>query len=174
MKALDLNDVAAVRPWEQTAMEQAEKVSIDPSLFPVLPGHTYADSYMIRVARALDARGAAEAAFAHPPTWIARLLALRNLLVKPLGLKSAGDSAVFADDEIGRFPVVSESDERIVLGFNDKHLDFRIVVDCRRSASATWVIASTLVKTHNLLGRTYLRLIMPFHHAVVKAVLRGI
>ena len=32
-------------------------------------------------------------------------------------------------DIIGIFPVVSETPERLVAGFNDKHLDFRVVVD---------------------------------------------
>jgi hypothetical protein len=29
----------------------------------------------------------------------------------------------------GAFPVISRAQERVVLGFDDKHLDFRIVVE---------------------------------------------
>ena len=33
------------------------------------------------------------------------------------------------------------------------------------------VTATTLVKTHNRLGRTYLTIILPFHRLVVRAML---
>jgi hypothetical protein len=103
------------------------------------------------------------------------LLAMRDLLVKPFGLKAAGRGALHGTPErIGSFPVVSETAERVVLGFNDKHLDFRIVIDCRPSGQATWVSVTTLVKTHNWLGRTYLTLILPFHRAIVKSTLLSI
>ena len=39
-------------------------------------------------------------------------------------------------------------------------------------AAARQVTATTLVKTHNWLGRTYLAIIMPFHRLIVRAMLR--
>ena len=36
------------------------------------------------------------------------------------------------------------------------------------------VTATTLVKTHNWLGRTYLAIILPFHRLVVRAMLRQV
>ena len=36
------------------------------------------------------------------------------------------------------------------------------------------VTATTLVKTHNWLGRTYLAIIMPFHRLIVPALLRQV
>jgi hypothetical protein len=75
---------------------------------------------------------------------------------------------------IGLFPIVSETPDRLVAGFNDKHLDFRVVVDVAASGAARNVTATTLVKTHNWLGRTYLAIILPFHRLVVRSLLRQV
>ena len=70
---------------------------------------------------------------------------------------------------IGIFPVISETPDRLVAGFNDSHLDFRVVVDVAPPAPASRVTATTLVLTHNWLGRTYLAIIMPFHRLIVRS-----
>jgi len=62
----------------------------------------------------------------------------------------------------------------LVAGFDDKHLDFRIVVDVTGGAGGRQVSATTLVKTNNSLGRVYLTIIMPFHRMIVPAMLRKI
>jgi hypothetical protein len=67
--------------------------------------------------------------------------------------------------------VVSETPERLVAGFNDKHLDFRVVVDVATSGQRQSVTATTLVLTHNWLGRIYLARSRPFHRVVVRAML---
>ena len=102
------------------------------------------------------------------------LLALRNIIVTPFGLKTSSEDRRAPRDIIGIFPVVSETPERLVAGFNDKHLDFRIVVDVATSGQRQSITATTLVLTHNWLGRTYLAVIMPFHRMVVRAMLRQV
>jgi hypothetical protein len=57
----------------------------------------------------------------------------------------------------------------LVAGFNDHHLDFRVVVDV---AAGEQVTATTLVKTHNFLGRLYLAIVLPFHRLIVRSMLR--
>ena len=69
---------------------------------------------------------------------------------------------------------MSEKPDRLVAGFNDKHLDFRLVVDVATSGVTQQVTATTLVLTHNWLGRTYLAVIMPFHRLIVRALLRQV
>jgi len=110
----------------------------------------------------------------HGPRWIDALLRLRNILVAPFGLKASGAGEPAPGGMIGLFPVTSETPERLVAGFNDYHLDFRIVVDVTGDATGRQVTSTTLVRTHNLLGRTYLRLIMPFHRLVVRSMMRQI
>ena len=75
---------------------------------------------------------------------------------------------------IGIFPVISETPERVVAGFNDSHLDFRVVVDVASSGARQNVTWTTLVKTHNWFGRTYLAIILPFHRLILRAMMRQV
>lgn len=139
----------------------------------LLPGAQFADAYRIEVVdRALNARQAAERMMARQPRWAEALLTLRNILVRPFGLKTSG--AGTTREMVGIFPIVSERPDRLVAGFNDKHLDFRIVVDVATSGAARQVTATTLVLTHNWLGRNYLAVIMPFHRLIVRTLLRQV
>ena len=135
----------------------------------------FADAFRITIdGPTIDARCAAERMFDRPPRWIELLLKLRNVLVAPFGLKPSGAHEKTKLDLIGIFPVVSETPERLVAGFNDHHLDFRVVIDVVSSGMGQQVTATSLVLTHNLLGRTYLALIMPFHRLVVRSMLRQV
>jgi uncharacterized protein DUF2867 len=139
----------------------------------LLAGAQFIDAFRIATARPdLDARHAAEAMVARQPRWIEWLIALRNFIVAPLGLKTSGAADGAARDMIGIFPVVSETPERLVAGFNDKHLDFRLVVDVASAGAVRSITATTLVLTHNWFGRAYLTVILPFHRLIVPAMLR--
>ena len=141
----------------------------------LLAGAQFVDAYSIAIeGAALDARQAAEKMLAPAPRWIGALLALRNFLVAPFGLKTSAPDEPGARDTIGIFPVVDQTPDRLVAGFNDKHLDFRLVVDVASAGHTQRITATTLVLTHNLLGRTYLAMIRPFHRLVVPAMLRQV
>ena len=141
----------------------------------LLAGAQFADAYSIAVdGGALDARQAAERMITRQPRWAEALLALRNILVRPFGLKTSGASRTAPREMIGIFPVVSETPDRLVAGFNDSHLDFRFVVDVAPLGDRQRVTATTLVLTHNWLGRSYLTVILPFHRLIVRAMLRNV
>jgi hypothetical protein len=141
----------------------------------LLAGAEFADAFCIEVSdRDLDARRAAERMMARQPRWAEALLALRNFLVAPLGLKTSGTGPGAPRDLIGIFPVLSETPDRLIAGFNDRHLDFRVVVDVSAPGNSRRVTATTVVKTHNRLGRTYLAIILPFHRLIVPALLRQV
>jgi Protein of unknown function (DUF2867) len=143
---------------------------VDPG--PLLAGAQFVDAYRVEMdGSALDAREAARRMFARSPRWAEALLNLRNLVVAPLGLKTSGAGERAAGGMIGIFPVVSETPERLVAGFNDSHLDFRVVVDVMPVGGGQQVTATTLVRTHNWLGRAYLAAIMPFHRLIVRSML---
>ncbi len=147
--------------------------AIDPGT--LLAGAQFVDAFRIEIGdRALDARHAAERMMARQPRWIETLTSLRNILVTPFGLKTSGASRTAPREMIGIFPIVSETPDRLVAGFNDKHLDFRVVVDVTNSGTVRNVTATTLVLTHNWLGRTYLAIILPFHRLVVRTLLRQV
>lgn len=139
----------------------------------LLPGAQFADAYRIAIDDVtLDARRAAERMIGRQPRWAHALLVLRNVLVMPFGLKTSG--AGNTADMIGIFPVISETPRRLVAGFDDRHLDFRIVVDVATVGNRQNVTATTLVRTHNRLGRTYLAIILPFHRLIVRAMMRQV
>jgi len=141
----------------------------------LLAGAQFADAFCVEVRdNDLDARRAAERMMARQPLWAETLLTLRNFLVAPLGLRTSGAGLAAPRDMIGIFPVVSQTPDRLIAGFNDRHLDFRVVVDVTAAGSVRQVTATTLVKTHNWLGRTYLAIIMPFHRLIVPALLRQV
>jgi len=147
--------------------------AIDPET--LLAGAQFVDAFRIDIRdRALDARHAAERMMGRSPRWIATLISLRNFLMRPFGLKTSGANAATPREMIGIFPVLSETPDRLVAGFDDKHLDFRVVVDVANSDAERSVTATTLVLTHNRLGRTYLAVIIPFHRLVVRTLLRQV
>ncbi len=97
------------------------------------------------------------------PVWVNWLMKLRNIAVMPFGLRTdLGKGEI-----IGVFPVVMRNDTEIILGFDDKHLDFRISIltDGRHAYGATWV------RRHNRLGRIYLAVIMPFHILIMRGAI---
>lgn len=141
----------------------------------LLAGAQFVDAFRVEVAKHdLDARSAAERMMAHQPRWAEALLKLRNMLVAPFGLKTSGASAAAPREMIGIFPILSQTPDRLIAGFNDSHLDFRVVVDVAASGTARSVTLTTLVLTHNRLGRTYLAVIKPFHRLIVPALLRQV
>lgn len=146
-------------------------VAPDSATLTLLPGAQFADAFRMTVDDGtLTARRAAERMLAQSPRWVRALMRLRNMAVAPLGLKTPSHDKTIAAESIGAFPVISDTPERVIAGFNDRHLDFRVIVD----VSGRDVTATTLVQTHNLLGKAYLATIMPFHRIIVPAMMRQI
>ena len=133
----------------------------------VLPGADFADAYARDLDESIDAPEAARRVFSGIPAWARALLALRNGLMAPFGLKTSGDSD---RPHLGMFPVVLSTPARVVLGFDDRHLDFRIVVD----VTPQRVTITTLVRRHGWFGRLYLAAVMPFHKLIVPATLERV
>lgn len=140
-----------------------------------LPEADWADRFEL----ALDGKGvtaaeAAERSLGRSPRWIRELLRLRNRMVSLVGLKSAAPrSGRFG--LVGAFPVLSKTDDEVVLGFDDKHLDFRIIVDVRAGSAVNQIVGvTTLVRRHNTLGWVYLAAITPFHKVIVPTLLAGV
>lgn len=142
----------------------------------VLAGAQFADSYALTVdGLRLDAIIATQRVLGRTPAWVTWLMAIRNLAVKPLRLRTSFDRIASPNARIGWFPVISQSARQVVLGFDDRHLDFRILVEVKGfGVGPQEVSASTVVKTHNLLGRVYLAIVKPFHRIIVPAMLAQI
>jgi hypothetical protein len=107
------------------------------------------------------------------PVWIDMLLKLRDAVMRPFGIKTASpvDDMQPTGARIAFFSVLEEQANEIILGTDDRHLDFRVSLIRRISPDGEQLILTTVVQVHNLLGRAYIRAINPFHHLVVKRTL---
>lgn len=141
-------------------------------------GADLVDSYAVALPHTApeDLTTLARALFNRPPAWLRGLLRLRDQIVGPLGAKTttAIRKAGASDgrDRIGFFPVLGRSEHEIILGEDDRHLDFRLsVLLPEDDAGGRRLVATTAVRCHNLLGRIYLWVIKPFHVLVVRSYL---
>lgn len=151
------------------------EITPDVDVGTVLSGAQFIDAFRVELGtRQLNAREACTRMMLHGPRWIDALTRLRNVLVKPFGLKTSGEGAPAPHGMIGLFPVLSETPERLIAGFDDYHLDFRVVIDVAGDVVDRRVTLTTLVRTNNLLGRAYLTLIVPFHKLVARSMMGDI
>lgn len=124
-----------------------------------------------------DAAELAIATFFHMPGWARILLKLRNLLMRPFGLKTGGPDEMQPPTREalnnctygGIFAVHFASPDEVVLGIDDRHLDFRVSV--LRDRVDDVVAISTWVHPHNILGCLYLAVVYPFHRVIVASTL---
>jgi Protein of unknown function (DUF2867) len=139
-----------------------------------------ADAFAIPVDAADAAKGVdnlARAAFGDPPPWVRRLIGLRDALVAGFGVKTSREvrRAAIADkaDRIDFFRILGRSNRELILGEDDRHLDFRLSLLLRAGPEGLGdeVVATTVVRCHNALGRAYLVLISRFHRLVVVGIL---
>lgn len=145
-------------------------------------GAELVDAYAIALAAGAtrDITVLARAILAHPAPWVRGLMRVRDGIMGRLGVKTS--ARIMAEnrsaphrERIDFFPVISRSARELVVGENDRHLDFRtsVLVRAGDGAAPDMVIATTVVHCHNRLGRAYLTVIGPFHVLIVKAYLRN-
>ncbi|WP_160012210.1 DUF2867 domain-containing protein [Rhizobium sp. 18055] len=152
----------------------ARPLKIAPCLpHSALPQADWADCYQLSVpAESLTAIKAARLMLGYAPFWITGLMRLRNLIVGPLlGLKTAAHDLPEGLEKIGIFPLLSQSARQVIVGFDDRHLDFRVVIDVEDAGDVKRVSATTLVRRKILIGRIYIAVITPFHNLVVVAMM---
>ena len=143
----------------------------------------FRDSYRVTLAR--PGLGIVEiffALFGHTPFWMKSLLIVRNAAARLFGLEapSVGEiirpavrSAYRVGDKIGPWPIFFIDDNEIVAGRNNKHLDFRVSVLKTLDGETTSVVVSTICTVHNLFGKIYLFVIVPFHRSGVRSLMRN-
>lgn len=144
-------------------------------------GAHYEDTFLLRLPQGTFADVDALArACVRLPAWVRALMALRNHLVAPFGLKTEAprgvqraDGRAFArGDHAGVFRVFDRRDDELLLGGDDRHLDFRFSLLLRQGAAFQDVFATTTVHFHNLWGRLYFFFVAPFHRQIIPAMLR--
>ena len=111
---------------------------------PALPSANWADRYEVQIPQSdLTAIEITRMAFAEFPQWGRMLLRVRNVFAGLVGLKTSGDKTPRTLEMIGMFPVLQQTDRQVVLGFDDTHLDFRVVIDMAESGDGFQTIGVT-------------------------------
>ncbi|RKR38430.1 DUF2867 domain-containing protein [Paraburkholderia sp. BL17N1] len=142
-----------------------------------------ADAYAVRLPENAidDPELLARFVFTHQAGWVAKLMSVRDAIVARAGLKTARQLRSIKDPAAARerldiFRIYTRSAHEIILGENDRHLDFRVSVlqqtRSTREGSSRYLILSTVVHCHNRLGRFYILAIAPFHRLVVRSSLQ--
>jgi hypothetical protein len=119
---------------------------------------------------------------ARSPRWVEFLLGLRNRIVAPFGLKNVGHLGSLPPhkpardykigDQVGIFKLLSATDDEVILGETDKHLDVKVSLCKVMRENSEAVTVTTVVHIHNLLGSIYMMIVTPMHRIVAPAVMR--
>ena len=118
------------------------------------------------------------AIFAHHPPWMKLLLTVRNKVARVAGLDAPTTSEILhveikdnyvVGEKIGVWPIFGLSEDEIVAGRNNKHMDFRLSVLKVPDGDRTIVVVSTICSVHNLAGKLYLS--VPFHRCGVRKLM---
>ncbi len=103
--------------------------------------------------------------FAHHQLWMKLLLTVRNKVASLAGLDAPTASETLhveikdryvVGENIGVWPIFSLSENEVVTGRNNKHMDFRLSVLKVPDGDRTSVVVSTICTVHNLAGKLYL------------------
>src|SRR5258707_275193 len=120
------------------------------------------------------------ALFGHTPLWMKLLLIVRNTIAGLFGLEvpTVGEimkpevrCAYSVSEKIGPWPIFHIADNEIVAGRNNKHMDFRLSVLKAMDGDAMSVVVSTICTVHNVFGKIYLFLIVPFRRHGVRSLI---
>ncbi len=152
------------------------------SLLKNIP-HEYADSYSVAFnAKDATIEQVGKSFLTSDPAWVDWLFALRNRIVSLFGLKTSGartKEAVLQNfkceigERVGLFKIFDKNEHEIILGEDDKHLDFRVSV-LKTAGPEPLAALSTWVHPHNLGGRLYLCGVMPFHKLIIRRMLANV
>ncbi len=112
--------------------------------------------------------------------WVVALLNLRNRVVPLLGIeakkpprKQRAELSFEPGTKVGIFQVFEHTNDKILMGEDDRHLNYRVLVTIDEVNGARWGIFSTVVHYNNWRGRLYFTPVKPFHRLVVPSMLRN-
>lgn len=146
------------------------------------PGADFADCYTLPDPYPQsDALATYLAIFARTPRWMHALMAIRNAVVRHLGLKSGHGlkldnrerpaSSYQPGDRIGIFTLEQATPQESVVFDDDKHLKVRLSLFKHSVNGQPMVSVSTVVHIHNRLGRVYMSVVGPVHKLIVPRML---
>lgn len=125
--------------------------------------------------------------FGHNPWWVKRMLVLRNSLAGWCGLEVPTVADIMAPeirshysvgDKIGPWPIYSLTENELIAGRDNPHLNFRLSVLKAPVGETARVFVSTICSVNHWSGKLYLFFIVPFHiwgvrNLIARAVASG-
>ena len=150
--------------------------------------YDYYDSFKTIVndsKNAINSTDVAKAFMSSAPDWVGGLFSFRNKIVGVFGLKTGPQITNKEEalnnfegkpgESLGFFKVFEKTDNEIILGEDDSHLDFRVSLLLEPDTDLTKVLTiTTTVKFKNAFGRIYFFPVKPFHRLIVPVMLKGI
>ena len=100
------------------------------------------------------------------PKWVNWLMKIRISIGKIFVKSKKG----IPEKQTTYFTVIEKSENEIVMGENDKHLNFRVSIFIDRAN--LFIYLTTLVHFNNFWGRAYFFPVKPFHKIIVKSILK--
>lgn len=122
------------------------------------------------------------AVFGAEPEWVRWLMSLRGHIAVRLGLMHPFSASAQSPDEVpafqsgvrvGPFTVQSITEQELIVGDDDHHLNFRISALKSERAGQMFLTISTVVEIHNKLGRLYMFVVKPFHRFIAPFMVRS-
>lgn len=141
----------------------------------------YEDTFGIRTNARVSVEQLPPLFFKLFPKWFTGLMYLREAIAGLIGLKTGKGIDVRAQlrdftgtvgESIALFHVMGRSEEEILTGENDSHLDFRLSFFARPLAEGTELILATTVQYNGWLGKAYFLPVGPIHRLIVPIILK--
>lgn len=146
-----------------------------------LPRVDFADAFAVDVPPDSDLEFAslARAGFEACPGWVRRMMALRDAVMGPLGLKTGREfeptSAADWERALAELhPIYSEDGNEVLFGIDDWHLDFRASLLRQHTEGVVTLVATTLVHFKHWMGRAYFVPVRVGHKWIVPAMLAAL
>lgn len=120
--------------------------------------------------------------FGHHPRWMKMTIIIRNKIASLFGLDTSTSAEILqpqikshyaVGDKIGPWPICHLTQDELVAGRDNKHLDVRLSVLRIADAGEPHVVVSTICNVHNLFGKVYLFFIVPFHRWGVRKIMKN-
>jgi len=152
--------------------------------------YEYADSFegeYLDQQDQISSKDIGKAFFTAAPNWTASLFKLRNRIVSIFGLKTPEQTEnekelidnfnCEPNERLGIFKVFHRDENEVILGEDDKHLNFRISLYKESKANdkdRKRLTLTTTVHFNNWFGKLYFLPVKPFHRLIVPQMLKGI
>jgi hypothetical protein len=125
--------------------------------------------------------------FSESPTWFSVLMWIRDQVMALFGVKRSTEIQAAAEkkgiDTISVFPVIARTENEVIVGEADSHLDFQTSILIREgqhiatgyienNRKGKEMVVTTVVHCHGLFGKVYIIIIKVFHTMIIRYSLR--